>query len=300
MCCNLASVFEKKLASLLFSEPQKCVAHLNSSFDNQCDRRGVPHFSEHSHPGEAMRLLVGTKSCVTFVTAMHKTTHCISLLLLAFLAHSIQAQSAFFRFKADFSIKEKETEKEQGRLITGTVFFDKNLDKTVYNIRFPEPEQWLVQDTFLYRMQADTLVSQRIVPPVGEFSIFNMILSQQLNDFGLAKVGYTPSDLQQVEDQVIAQWLPPEQLKDYLGPVTISQKNKRLHATAFYDRAENLVSKFYFQDYSVHEGLPVPGKVYQIFYRTEGEFVRLMTLKNIQINQLDEDHIYDFTVPAGQ
>ncbi len=113
------------------------------------------------------------------------------LFLLAISANILTAQSEFYRFKSDFSIKEKERRK-QGRLITGSIYYDKNLHKTAYHIRFPEPEQWLVRDSFMYRMKADTLVSQQMVPPVGEFSIFNMILSQQLNDFGLAKVGYTP------------------------------------------------------------------------------------------------------------
>ena len=221
------------------------------------------------------------------------------LTLLAFLVNGIQAQTEFYRFKSDFAIKEKEAGKDQGRLITGAIYYDKNLHKTVYNIRFPEPEQWLVRDTFMYRMKADTLASQQIVPTVGEFSIFNMILSQQLNDFGLAKVGYTPGDVQQDGNQVISQWLPPDQFKAYLGPVTMAQENKRLSAAAFYDKEKKLVSKFYFQDYTVQNGLPVPGKIYQIFYREAGEFVRVMTLKNIIINQTDEDSTYDFNVPAG-
>ncbi len=221
------------------------------------------------------------------------------LLLVAFSVNGIQAQTEFYRFKSDFSIKEKETGKDQGRLITGTIYYDKNLHKTIYDIRFPEPEQWLVRDTLMYRMKADTLVAQQIVPPVGEFSIFNMILSQQLNDFGLAKVGYTPGDVQQDGKQVISQWLPPAQFKAYLGPVTMAQENKRLSAAAFYDKEKNLVSKFYFKDYSVQSGLPVPGKIYQLFYREAGEFIRIMTLKNIIINQADEDSTYDFDIPAG-
>ncbi len=230
---------------------------------------------------------------------MRIPTRFILLLVLAFLAKNAPAQSEFYRFKSDFSIKEKETGKDQGRLITGAIYYDKNLHKTVYNIRFPEPEQWLVRDTFMYRMKADTLVSQQMVPPVGEFSIFNMILSQQLNDFGLAKVGYTPGDVQQDGNQVISQWLPPEQFKAYLGPVSMAQENKRLTAAAFYDKEQKLVSKFYFQDYTVQNGLPVPGKIYQIFYREAGDFVRIMTLKNIIINQADEDSTYDFDIPAG-
>lgn len=215
-------------------------------------------------------------------------------------AAGLSAQSDFYRFKSDFSIKEKDVGKEQGRLIMGTIYYDRFARKTAYHIRFPEPEQWLVRDTFMFRMQADTLVTQQIVPPVSEFSIFNMILSQQLNDFGLAKVGYTPGEVSQEGNQVISQWLPPEQFKAQLGPVAIAQENKRLSAVAFYNEQNKLISKFYFQEYTLVEGLPVPGKVYQIYYREEGEFVRLLTLKNAVINQADEDHRYDFEVPSGE
>lgn len=230
---------------------------------------------------------------------MISRVQCLLFFWLALWSTSSEAQSNFFRFKADFSIKEKEAGKEQGRLIMGTIRYDKNLHKTVYDIRFPEPEQWLLRDTFMYRMNADSLISQQTVPPVGEFSIFNLILSQELQDFGLSKVGYTPGTVQQENNQVLSQWLPPEALKSYLGPVTLSQEHKRLTAAAFYDKDSRLLSKFYFQDYTVHSGLPVPGKIYQIYYRESGEFVRLMTLKNILINQTDEEHIYDFDLPAG-
>lgn len=223
----------------------------------------------------------------------------ICLLLLWIVQASPAVSQDFFRFKSDFSIKEKEAGKDQGRLITGTIRYDKNLRKTSYQIRFPEPEQWLVRDTFMFRLKADTLVSQQVVPPVGEFSIFNMILSQQLNDFGLAKVGYTPGEVELDGNQVVSRWLPPEQFKQYLGPVAMAQENKRLTAAAFYDKEQALVSKFYFQDYTVQNGLPVPGKIYQIYYRPEGEFVRIMSLKNVLINQSDEENLYDFAVPAG-
>jgi hypothetical protein len=229
---------------------------------------------------------------------MHKTLRFLLLLVLTISGNTLTAQQ-FYRFKSDFSIKEKESGKDQGRLITGTIYFDKNLHKTVYNIRFPEPEQWLVRDTFMYRKKADTLVSKQVVPPVGEFSIFNMILSQQLSDFGLAKVGYTPGDVQQDGNQVIAQWLPPEQFKAYLGPVSLATEQKRLTAAAFYDKEQKLVSKFYFQDYTLDNGLAIPGKIYQIYYRESGEFIRIMTLKNVTINQTDEDQMYDFELPAG-
>lgn len=206
----------------------------------------------------------------------------------------------FFRFKAEFSIKEKEKGAEQGRLIMGTVFFDKNLRKIAYDIRFPEPEQWLVHDTTLFRVAHDSLLSRQPVGQVSEYSLFNMILSQQLADFGLARAGYAPGEVRQEGSQTLSTWLPPEQLREYLGPVVLAQENKRLTAIAFQSKDGTTAAKFYLQDYQIHDGLPVPGKVYQIFYRPQGEFVRILALKNITVNSTDEDNRYDFPVPAGR
>jgi hypothetical protein len=223
----------------------------------------------------------------------------ISLLLFFFAAIGKPQAQEYFRFKSEFSIKEKESDQERGRLVMGTVYYDLKLHKTAYHIRFPEREQWLVRDTLMYRILADTLASQRIVAPVGEFSIFAMILSQQMTDFGLSKIGYTAGEVTQDGSQVLSRWLPPAQFKEHLGAVVLAQEQKRLKAAAFYDSKDKLVSKFYFQDYELVEGLPVPGKVYQIFYRETGEFVRIMALKNVAINQSDEENRYDFDIPVG-
>jgi hypothetical protein len=220
--------------------------------------------------------------------------------LLLCLTTTSNAQE-FFRFKADFSIKEKESDQLQGVLITGSVYYDKNLGKTNYTVRFPEPEQWWMQDTFMYRMLADTLHSTKKIAPFNEYSFFHLILNQQLTDFGLAKVGYTPGQVSQEGKQVFSTWEPPAQLVKManLGPVVMAQENKRLTGVAFQDQTGKVMGKFYLQDYQILDGLPVPTKIYQVYYKEKTEFVRLITFKNIQINSPDENERYDFRLPAG-
>ncbi len=223
-----------------------------------------------------------------------------AFLIGAFFGTSVlQAQSDFYRFKSDFSIKEKETAKDQGRLVTGSIYYDKNLQKTAFYVRFPEIETWLVRDTFMYCIRADTVALQKVVSPLNEFSIFNLILSQQLSDFGLSRMGYTPGDVQQDGEQVISEWIPPESHKTKAGKLMLAQQNKRLKAVAIRTVDGKDAAKIYFQDYTMQNGLPVPGKIYQMFYLETGEFVRIITIKNIIINQIDEDNNYDFSIPAG-
>jgi hypothetical protein len=221
-------------------------------------------------------------------------------LLFSFFALTAGAQE-FYRIKADFSIKEKESGQAQGNLITGTVYYDKNLGKTNYNVRFPEPESWWMQDTFMYRMVKDTLAAVKKIAPFNEYSFFHLILNQQLTDFGLSKAGYEPGEVTQEGRQVLSTWNPPAQLAKLadLGPVVIAQENKRLTGIAFQDKNGKVLGKFYLQEYQVLDGLPVPTKIYQVYYKETTEFIRLISFKNIQINALDEADRYDFRLPDG-
>jgi hypothetical protein len=239
---------------------------------------------------------------------MIKKIFFFGLFVFAFV-HATHAQE-YYRFKADFSIKEKFVGDEKGQLITGTVYFDKNTHKVYHDIRFPAREKWLNHDTTMYKIVADTLASKRTILPFGEMSVYNMILSQQLNDFGLNSGGY---DLTSVEEgangQTTSIWNPKKELKALLGKVVLMQEQKRVTGVAMYTTTDELAAKFYFKDYQLIEDLPVPGKIYQVFYikektnekdvseRKEKEFNRIITYKNIVINQQDEDEIYDFKLP---
>lgn len=226
--------------------------------------------------------------------------NCTCIFFLMFLSAGNASAQDFFRFSADFSIKEKNADQPSGMLVTGKVYYDKNLGKLRYDVQFPEPENWLIQDTFMYRVVADSLVSTRKIVPLVEYSFFHMILSQQLADFGLAKTGYTAGEVKQEGHQVLANWNPPARLAAYLGPVVLAQENKLLTGVALEDKEGKVMGKFYLQDYQIVDGLPVPGKIYQIFYKGDTEFRRMLSFKNIVLNNTDDQNHYDFQLPVGK
>jgi hypothetical protein len=231
----------------------------------------------------------------------NKILRYVGLLSLMILCQTILSAQEYYRFRADFSIKEKVIGDAQGTLILGTIYYDKNLRKINHDITFPSREQWLLQDTNIYRIVADTLASKKGVLPIAEASIYNMVLSQQLADFGLAKSGYTLQSAEPSPDGgTISTWTPPDQLKQVLGKIIVKQVNKRIDAVAFYDKDQKIQGKYYFKEYQVIEDLPVPAKMYQILYLADGkEFQRLLEFKNITINQTTDDAKYDFRVPAA-
>lgn len=233
---------------------------------------------------------------------MSKFSFSLLFLVLTCSTTNPLAAQEYFRFRADFSIKEKIVGDTQGQLILGVVYYDKSVHKVNHFIRFPEKEAWLIQDTTMYRVVNDSLKSKSTIPPFGEFSMYNMILSQQLTDFGLAKGGYILANVEESGNgKTTSTWEPKEQLKAYLGKVIILQEQKRVSGVAFYDKEGLLQGKFYFQDYQIMEGLPVPTKILQkLFLPEKKEFNRIITFTNVIINQDSEDEKYDFRLPDQQ
>ncbi len=222
------------------------------------------------------------------------------ILLFLFVLPCLSAIAQdYYRFRADFSIKEKFVSDEKGQLITGTIFFDSNSKKVCHDIKFPAKERWINHDTLMYRIVNDTLAGRRATIPFAEFSMYKMILAQQLSDFGLDKSGYTLKNVENGENgQTTSTWIPEVALKDIVGKVIIVQEKKQISAVAMYSPTDTIAAKYYFKEYQLVEGLPVPTKIYQIYYFKDGrEQNRIITYKNVIINQEDEDEIYDFRLP---
>ncbi len=114
------------------------------------------------------------------------------LLFLFFLGSNNPTAQDFFRFRADFSLKEISSLNDslERRLIIGSVFYDKNLNKLTYNLNFPAPEQWVVADSFIYTLHEGAVTSKSPVAPITEHNIFRMLLEQTFSEFGMLKSGY--------------------------------------------------------------------------------------------------------------
>lgn len=223
------------------------------------------------------------------------------LLITASLPTQVSGQ-AWFRFRADFSIKEKLSGAAQGQLVTGTLFFDKNTGKINHQVVFPKHGNWLVSDTTLYEMIGDSVVSTQSVPPYSQYSLYRLILDQQLADFGLGKAGYTLSEMSQPDtNSVLTTWIPPARMKEQLGKIIVSRVRKTVDGVAFYDPKQVLLAKFYLKEYVVADDLPVPTKIIQIIYPPNGgaEYLRMVQFSQIVIDENSSDEKYDFKLPLS-
>lgn len=224
-----------------------------------------------------------------------KHTSYIFFLLFIFLDSPIFAQQ-FFRIKADVSIKEKGADGKE-RLTMGQVYYDKTAKKIVYNIKFPEKETWVIVDTVLYRIVDKEIKDVKTIPAIAEFSIFHLSLNGGIADYGLKKSFYTIEKAEKENDMVITTWLAPEKFSKTFGKILLSQKDKKLFGVVFFSPANVLLSKQFFKNYTNVNGLEFPTEIVQITYpvnKAGEENYQLTTYKNIIVDDLKEDNIYNY------
>lgn len=204
----------------------------------------------------------------------------------------------FFRLKADFSIKENLPD-GSSVLTMGTVYFDKNARKIVYDIKFPKKVVHVLADTMAYEIENGKLVTETKAQNLYQFSIYNLALSSNLHNYGLANNGvFKLTNVEKQDSLVISTWSPSiKRIAELTGDVLISTKNKRLHGLVFFDQHKKLLSKQFFSNYTVYKGLAFPGEILQINYIKDKEYYKITTYKNVTINASDENDKYNYSVP---
>jgi len=219
------------------------------------------------------------------------------LLFIALLPVFVKAQKeAYYRVRADFSIKEKSTD-GRSSLTMGQVFFDRMKKKIVYNIRFPEKEMWLFQDTLMYKIQSEKIEKNSLVPGFIDFSIFNLSLNNNLKDYGLKKSIYTLKSVVKEDKMVISTWVPQKEYEKILGEVKISVVDNKLYGVVFYNSKKSIIGKQLFSKYITIRSFEFPTEIVNFSYLANGQEIhQITTYKNIKINNWDED-TYNYTLP---
>ncbi len=211
-------------------------------------------------------------------------------LLSAVISH-LSAQN-FYRISGEFSIKGKTANSAQ--LIVGKFYYDKNEQKIIHRNTFPEKAIWVTADTNLYKIVDNKIVSRQTIPNFTLFSMYHMVLNNQLNNFGLEGSIFTLDDVEENNGLVITTWIPPKSMKKFYGKIMISTKDDNLFGIVFFNSEDKIIKKQFFEDYSVTNGLAFPGKITEITYIDGKENYQVTTYKNIQVNDRNEEYLYHF------
>lgn len=221
------------------------------------------------------------------------------LFLFIFPLSVIQVEpQLFFRIKTDFMIKAKSPTGEQ-RLTVGKIFYDKNIKQIVYDISFPEKEIWVQRDTILYKIVNLKVIGKQRIPAGIEFSIYNLVLNGNLNDYGLKKTKFTIRKVEKSDSSVISTWEPPLEFKKYFGDILLSIVDQKLNGIVFKNNAGEIVSRQFFRNYTKVNGLSFPQEIYRENYVNGQKDMELTTFTNILVNDLSGENKYDFKIPAN-
>lgn len=200
----------------------------------------------------------------------------------------------FFRIKADFSIKET-LPGEKSRLIMGKVFYDKNHKKLIYDINFPEKETIVITDSFMIIFSGQKREKIKM-PSSNDFSIFHLCLNSNLAGFGLKNSPYIIEKVEKDSDMVITTYLPPSKFSNTFGKVMLSQKQKKLFGIVIFNVNNEVAGKQFFKNYANYSGMEFPGEIVQIIYNNKEEFYKVTSFKNLAINEMRDENIYNYSV----
>jgi len=225
--------------------------------------------------------------------------------LIAFLTvlPNVTIGQHYFRMTAEFSIKEKFSDGKMS-LTKGNVYYDRNYRKLVYNVKFPEKEAWVIMDTVFNKVVNKQLVMRAFIPLLPSATLFDFALSSSLDNFGLEKSFYTVTKVERDGDLVISTWTPDKRMAKAMGKILISKKNNKLYGVAFYSPKDELLKKQIFKNYLKAGGVEFPAEITEIIYKISKNGVvtkemKISTFKNLKVNDLKEDEIYNFPVPAA-
>jgi hypothetical protein len=217
------------------------------------------------------------------------------LCILFLIVFSSTAQSNY-RINAKFTVKEKKTDGTT-QLIMGSVFYDKNYKKLVYDISFPEKETLVIMDSVIYKIRNNKVAEKKYYPSLNEFTVFHLCLNGNLAHFGLDNSPYQLSGVEKQDSMVMSTWLPPKELINQLGKAIISQKEKNLYGMVFYNPSEEIISKHFFKNYQNSRGVEFPLEMIQITYHDKKELYKVTTFKDVVINEMKNENFYNYKLP---
>jgi hypothetical protein len=221
----------------------------------------------------------------------------IGFALLLLLLYSPCYAQVYNRIEASVSIKTKLPD-GKGSLEMGRIYFDKKNKKLVYDFIFPEKSTIVISDTTLYAIKDGKLVNQLSSYTILQSSIFHIILSGELSNYGLRSNSlYKVKSVEKDKELVVTTWEFTGKKNALLGNILVSTKNNQLFGVVVTNAEGKIISKQFFDQYTVVKGLKFPTIITQIIYQNEGNITQVTSFKNIIVNNLQNEKFYNYSIP---
>ena len=201
----------------------------------------------------------------------------------------------YYRIKANVTIMEKDIDGKYN-LTKGILYYDINYHKAVYDISFPEKAIIVITDSTYVTIKEGKQSKSKSVKEFLDFSLFNLCLTGKLDYYGLKDTPFAVEKTEKQDSLVITTWAPPKKLKKKKGKIKVSTKDKKLFGVITYDVKGNIISKQFFEKYILVKNLAIPAKVVSFIYKNDKTFTQITEFKNIEINEENNDNMYNYPV----
>lgn len=210
-------------------------------------------------------------------------------------SHGLLGQE-YYRINADFTVKIKRGDGIMN-LTKGVVYYDKNIGELIYRLSFPEPEVWVIADTSIFKIRADTLYERSSIPSINEFTVFHLSLNSGISDYGLKKSMYKVSRVEKKNDQVLSYWKIPDKLESPIDHIVVAKKDNRLTSVIMVGNDSKILSRQFFRDYIKIDAFEFPRQIVQILYdENDRESYHVTEFQNIQVNNTEHDDLFRYMV----
>jgi hypothetical protein len=181
-------------------------------------------------------------------------------------------------------------------LVIGKVYFDKNYNKVVYVIDFPDKQTVIMHDTSFYRIEGKKIVEHKKVPNTNDFTIFNLCLNGKLINYGLENSIFKPTKVEKENNMVITTWVPDSKMAKKMGNVMLSVKDKKLFGVIIFSPKNEIIEKKFFNKYINANGLLFPSEIVEIRYYEGKEYYKVTTYKNVVVDENGKEDIYNYKI----
>lgn len=204
--------------------------------------------------------------------------------------YPLQAQDLGSRVEASYSIKEIDASGAQS-LVMGKVFYNLGQRTLVHHHSFPQRQIIVFKDSSAFRLVADSISRTSSSAMTVEFSIYHLILSNEISEFGLRRMGFELVDVTESQGKVLSQWQYPG-VKS--GHVVIAQVNGLVDSVIFYDNQGKPLVKQFFKEYKRVGRFSFPSKIYETVVTPFGETKKITAHTEIKIDDYtDEADFYN-------
>ena len=219
----------------------------------------------------------------------------LTAIIMGFFIPRILFSQLLYRVEADFSIKEKRSSGYEN-LTMGRVYFDKNQRQIVFDIKFPEKEVMIMNDTSVIFTVAGKYSRHNLSENLIGFSVLNLFLNGELDYFGLNSSPFKLTKTEKDSGLVITTWLLDKTVKNSsVTRLMMSQKNNQLQGIISYGPDNSIVSRQFFSDYLIVDGMDFPGKVIQFSNLPDGtEITKITAYKNVLLNNANNNSFYNY------